>query len=207
MFWQGLLDETKGSGTLPVCLGTTSNLIALHELAAYCTEDFETLCQRGMALDVPAWFESRQAEDPGYYGFNESVTFEKAVLCARFSPAYGLSGRPVKEAVVFGLIPVAHPWQIPAYLKAGEMNECPGPDVQTAVMKYWFERYGARPIVVSFDTYEFEVERPPQSFDDALVLAREQFIYCGDIVHQGVETVGNLATSLVGSNHWYFWWD
>lgn len=113
----------------------------------------------------------------------------------------------VKEPILFGLIPVEHPWQIPAYLHLGGWNENPPSEVHVAVMKYWFERYGARPFVIANDVYEFDVARPPQTFEDALLLAREQYIYCYDIVAQGVETGGNLAQCLVKSDYWYFWWD
>jgi hypothetical protein len=38
-------------------------------------------------------------------------------------------------------------------------------------------------------------------------LAMEQYLYCADIVDQGVESVANLATLLLKQKVWYFWWD
>jgi len=38
-------------------------------------------------------------------------------------------------------------------------------------------------------------------------LAKEQYIFCNDIVDQGVGTVSALAATLLDSNYWYFWWD
>jgi hypothetical protein len=43
--------------------------------------------------------------------------------------------------------------------------------------------------------------------EEARRLAHEQFIYCADIVHQGVQTESNLAQTLLGSGNWFFWWD
>ena len=48
---------------------------------------------------------------------------------------------------------------------------------------------------------------PPQSPDESLALAREHCVYCADIVHQGVGSVGNLASLLRRNACWYFWWD
>jgi hypothetical protein len=38
-------------------------------------------------------------------------------------------------------------------------------------------------------------------------LAREQYLYCGDIVDQGTGTLSRLATALMADDWWYFWWD
>jgi Domain of unknown function (DUF4253) len=42
---------------------------------------------------------------------------------------------------------------------------------------------------------------------DALDLAREQYIYCSDIVSQGTGTLEALAAGLLGGTAWFFWWD
>ena len=34
----------------------------------------------------------------------------------------------------------------------------------------------------------------------------EQFAYCDDIVHQGAQTICNLA-ALLNNPRWFFWWD
>ncbi|MEN3327087.1 MAG: hypothetical protein V7638_1894 [Acidobacteriota bacterium] len=51
------------------------------------------------------------------------------------------------------------------------------------------------------------VARPASTRDEALALAKQQFIYCSDIVHQGVGSVEALAATLFGATVWYFWWD
>jgi hypothetical protein len=51
------------------------------------------------------------------------------------------------------------------------------------------------------------VARPPLTRADALILAREQYFYCGALVHQGAGSVVELAEILIGRKRWYFWWD
>jgi hypothetical protein len=74
-------------------------------------------------------------------------------------------------------------------------------------MRYWFERWGAEPVAITSDTVEMLVARPPQSREDALALANEQFAYCEDVVTQGVGTIEALAANLLEGQTWFFWWD
>lgn len=60
---------------------------------------------------------------------------------------------------------------------------------------------------IADDIIEFSVARPPQTAAEARALAREQFIYCTDIVMQGVGSEAALAATLQGSANWFFWWD
>ena len=52
-----------------------------------------------------------------------------------------------------------------------------------------------------------QVARPPQTKEEALELARQQYLFCNDIVDQGVGDVESLAKTLLYSPVWYFWWD
>ena len=51
------------------------------------------------------------------------------------------------------------------------------------------------------------MEAPPVDKESAEKLAREQFIFCTDIVYQGTETIRNLAATLMNAKAWFFWWD
>lgn len=105
-------------------------------------------------------------------------------------------------------IPVENPWEIFAWLPFGGWNECPANEEHMAVAKYWFEKYGAFPAVMTHDVLEYGLPGAcPMSGEQALDLALEQYAYCSDIVDQGVETIGRLADGLAKSNCWYFWWD
>jgi len=96
---------------------------------------------------------------------------------------------------------------IPAYLRFGGWNACPAAEYHVAAMRTWRDRYGVELVGVASDTLNLTVQRRPESRDEALALAREQYVYCNDIIDQGVETYSALAATLMASDWWYFWWD
>ncbi len=113
----------------------------------------------------------------------------------------------INEKIILAKIPTDKPWEAAAWVPMGGFNECPLPEEQVAVFKYWYEKYGAMPALVASDVWELFVENPPTTQEDSEFLAWEQFGFCGDIVWQGVGTVKALAGTLVNSSVWYFWWD
>ena len=108
--------------------------------------------------------------------------------------------------VVLAEIPIKNPWEVFAYLPFGGWNECPANEEHMAVAKYWFEKYGAIPALMTHDVLEYSLPAPV-SQERAMEVAWEQFTYCSDIVEQGVGTIGRLADGLTKSHYWYFWWD
>lgn len=56
--------------------------------------------------------------------------------------------------IVLAEIPVKNPWEVFAYLPFGDWNECPDTPELMSVAKYWFERYGAVPAVMTHDVLE-----------------------------------------------------
>nr|WP_280518542.1 DUF4253 domain-containing protein [Lederbergia wuyishanensis] len=113
----------------------------------------------------------------------------------------------IGEKVILAKIPTDKPWEVAAWVRMGGINECPLPEQQVAIFKYWYEKYGAIPAVVTPDVWELFVENPPTTQKESESLAWEQFGFCGDIVWQGVGTVNALAGTLKNSSVWYFWWD
>lgn len=51
------------------------------------------------------------------------------------------------------------------------------------------------------------VPRPPRDRVEAKALAREQYLYCADIMEQGTNTLVKLASALLDAEAWFFWWD
>lgn len=111
------------------------------------------------------------------------------------------------KPVILAEIPVRKPWEVFAYLPFGGWNECPDTPQLMSVIKYWNEKYGAVPAVLTYDVLELTVPKPVSDKRDAAVLAWEQSCFCSDIVFQGVGTVPALANLLTKSSVWYFWWD
>jgi hypothetical protein len=196
----------KRSGIVPVLLGNRDSAKRVLEAMQLEDESFESIRDAGLRLDVDEWIAERLRGDPEHYVVNETHT-GPADRIAAFSPAYDILTRKPYPEVYFGLIPVDAPWLVPAYLKFGGWNDCPDAVVQLAFFRRWFERYGAVVTTVAGDVIEFNVARPPTSPEASRELALEQYVYCTDIVDQGVQTLGNLTAALQGSSNWYFWWD
>ena len=194
------------AGVVPVLMGDRAEFDQVVEQMSLNDEDFDAIRDAGLGLDVDAWMKDRIEADPHAYNVEHSGTLGTAEQIAPLSPARDMAGRFRKE-VFIGLVPVDEPWLVPAYLKGGGWNECPLPEVHVAFFRRWHQRYGAIVTTVTGDIIEFAVSRPPRSAEESFALAREQFVYCDDIVHQGVGSLENLAAAVRGSSHWYFWWD
>ncbi len=112
----------------------------------------------------------------------------------------------MEEPMLLAEIPVKNPWEVFAYLPFGGWNECPDTPGLTAAAKYWNEKYGAVPVVMTHDVLQFQVHAPVDP-EQAMDLALEQYAWCPDIVDQGCQSVGALADGLAQSTVWFFWWD
>lgn len=115
-----------------------------------------------------------------------------------------LSGKTAE--CVLAKIPVDEPWKVFVYVPFGGWNECPSPEIMMAITKRWYESYGAVPAVISHDTLQMTA-KPVSDEEKALELAVEQFVFCLDIVFQGIGFIKPLAKLLQNSSVWYFWWD
>ena len=116
------------------------------------------------------------------------------------------TGRP-PDVVYITLLPTENAWEAPAYLRFGAWNANPPPDIHAAALRKWAKDFDAVPVVIQSDIIEIFVASPPTGREAASALAREQYIYCNDIVDQGVGDMSVLAAILDEGNFWYFWWD
>jgi len=122
------------------------------------------------------------------------------------SVVYDLKGKPLDRVHIL-LIPTQEGAAVPAFLRWGGWNACPAPEYQVAALRAWHERYGAELIGISGDVINLRVARRPTTRDAAMDLAREQYLYCEDIVDQGVGALAPLAATLMQEDWWFFWWD
>lgn len=113
----------------------------------------------------------------------------------------------IHEEVYLVNVPAKASWEIPAYLYWGGWNANPPPHLHVAALRDWHETYGATLVGITSDVLNLSVETPPADRETALALAKDQYIYCEDIVLQGFGDIAPLAASLMESSHWYFWWD
>ena len=122
----------------------------------------------------------------------------------RFS-GYWNSETDMTHPVILARIPVRHPWEVFAHLPFGNWNDCPDTPQLMAVARYWFEKFGAVPAVMTHDELDFALPKPIGR-EFAVQTALEQYAFCPDM-DQNHESVGALADTLRQSKIWYFWWD
>jgi hypothetical protein len=123
------------------------------------------------------------------------------------SVAMDLRTGQAAQRVHIALIPTDDWTTTPAHLRWGGWNECPAAEYHVAALRSWRDRFGIELVGMNPDTLNLRAARSPQTRTEALELAHEQYVYCNDIVDQGVGTISALAASLMADPWWYFWWD
>ena len=76
----------------------------------------------------------------------------------------------------------------------------------TAMLRSWEDRFGARLFEVGFDEIRLLVERPPRTRELAEHLAAEHFQLANDCT-DGARGIPWIASRLIDSAYWTFWWD
>jgi hypothetical protein len=197
-------------GKCAFLIGDRESLERVEEQAEFNPPNLVETIQRAGEFDIDAWLADRKGEQdevlddeaPDFIGeWPGELDHGKMMLHTDV-----LTGKPRAE-IFIATVSVEKSWQIPAALGYGGWNDCPDPIVHTAMARRWAERYDAELIGVSGDIMEWEVRKPPTTQAEAMELAWEQFLYCTDIVTQGVESISALGGILLNSPYWFFWWD
>ncbi|WP_342433176.1 DUF4253 domain-containing protein [Neobacillus sp. FSL H8-0543] len=203
------LIEGKKEGYIPLIIIPSEMLAEMIDTDAdqeYSIDDRETILSKAKGIDVKELLkrlldEVMPIEEDEEEDLAGEFTLEEQV-------DHFLSSEDIiNKKIILAKIPTNKPWEVAAWIPMGGFNECPMPEEQVAVFKYWHEKYGARPALVTHDVWELFVENPPKTQEEAEILAWEQFGFCSDIVLQGVGSVNGLAGTLINSSVWYFWWD
>lgn len=152
-------------------------------------------------IDVKKFISDRFKKSIEMYEDDEDIIgeFEKAEPNTDFAIDWG-------EEVIIAKIPTDKPWELAAWLPMGGFNECPTPEEQVAIFKYWNKKYRVVPAAVNYDTWVMALPKPSLSNTEAEILAKEHFAFCGDIFYEGI-TIRELASTLKNSTTWSFWWD
>lgn len=147
---------------------------------------------------------------------NDSPDFDiESDLYGDFDPSQKpmetFSGIPTYESgkttVILARVPVSEPWKVFAFIPFGGWNACPADEDIMSVCKYWYEEYRAVPAVISGDTLQMYCFEPVADNDAALHLAEEHYAFCNDAVDQCAGYIRILASWILRSKVWYFWWD
>ncbi|GAA1634449.1 hypothetical protein J3R03_000586 [Actinoplanes couchii] len=210
-WWERLRQAYPESGLWPLILETdTPGLIAEtdpYDTLADALAAAETLDGAALLADYGA---RRLTGDSEYaVGVRAELAGEGAWPEDPEQPGFGLPyswGRP--EPVLVALVPAAEPWLVPVTLQFEGWNGYPGPAAHAAIMRYWYQRYGAEPVIMSGETLQYAVARPPATRADALALAWEYRQYNDgeyDLYH--ADTLTDLAGGLLNAPVWRMWWD
>ena len=103
-----------------------------------------------------------------------------------------------KDNVILVKVPTTKPYEVLAYF--GMESE------DIAIVKYWYEKYGAIPASITYDEIEFYVERPPQTLEETKKLAVEHYAFCYGLLWGCYDTLEEAASTIYKNVHWYFWW-
>lgn len=198
------------SGRYPFLIGDEESAERLKEGLELCETSAEEAVRFSETFRVEKWIRGRQemAVMDGYAPEDDAGPWpgEISQKMSIITHCDIRTQQPLPE-VYLGMAELEQPWHLPAVLHYGSWNDCPEAGVHCALHRHWGQRYGAEIVSASSDVIECIVSNPPRDQDAAMALAWEHYWYCTDIVHQGVETVSNLAATLMNSPNWYFWWD
>ncbi len=168
-------------------------------------EEYQKEIMSEKPINPAAWFRERISEESGSFIDEQLKEVSGGEANRFFDGIIKFETRKSMECVI-AKIPVKNPWEVFAWVPFGGWNECPTNDEIMYIAKYWYEKYGAIPAVMTHGILEFAA-RPVKDKNAAKELALEQFEFCFDIVAQGFGTIGTLADTLMKSSVWYFWWD
>jgi Domain of unknown function (DUF4253) len=200
----------RATGQYPFLIGDARALAQITEAAGFNKTEPAAIMRASLEVDISDWIGARRKDVEGYglvldellgewpdeIPETGSIGIHKEVLT-----------RTIKPEVFIGFVKIEQPWQLPAFVKYGGWNDCPGAEFHCAFHRRWQQRFGSEITGMSGDVVECIVKNPPRDQEAATALAWEQYWYCFDIVEQGCDSILNLAATLLNSPYWYFWWD
>ncbi len=193
-------------GICPVIMGSGDDVRLLQEQLELDPVSMEEVLAEAETCDLERWMAELLEQDGDYYQFNGDWPTQPVQPTGMILHLDLFTSRP-KSRIIIGLVPVRESWKIPAIFGYGDWNACPATHIHVARHHVWHQKYQSEIIGISGDIIQCSVGRRPATREEALQLAREQYLYCDDIVSQGVGSVEALAATLLESDYWYFWWD
>lgn len=205
--WTELREEGKTKGFYPIIIGDREDLAGFANSIDIDQDQTASIIAAASKLNIDSLLRERELEEPELMESLEIGTWPKSPCRQGLVAHTDMRTAKPKPKVLIAKIPTIHSYEVPAFLHYGGWNNCPDAASHVAIHKFWNERYGAEIIAVTSDVIECKVSSPPLHRDESMILAKQQFIYCDDIVFQGVETLSALAAAIESHDFWFFWWD
>ena len=208
--WNELRAIVNDTKLWPIIIGDKEALQELEERLApgFFDEDITTdhILTAATGIDPTKWFAERPADNSFYeiekgdWNNNEQPTNLIKINIDT------LRGQPLPEVYIV-LVPTVNSWEVPAYLRFGCGNNNPDSEEHVAILKHWYNNYGAELVSAYKVAYlELRATNPPTNKKKSMELAQEQFVYCPDHTHE-LGSLSALGSMLYRSSTWYFWWD
>ncbi len=223
--WQVLADRHPDTGLVPILLrfivGDEGRPWDEGELNHGCDlatvdrlDPAEVLAQ-SWAGSVPSWRELEREPDLAEIFEPHGLQFpglapgqDQALTEAELARALDWFG-----AARIGLVPAARPADVLAVVGYnGTVNRYGTPEMLSAALRSWEDRFGAVLVEVGFDHIRMLVRRPPRTLPDAQAAAAELWAMCDEFwpIDQpgtAVRAVEDIAELIVGSPVWSMWLD
>lgn len=210
--WEKLKGNIETLQHIPVILGGRDSLGKHWEMRdeAEMPEAYLSLAK---AVNARQWLDKKYAQ---FYSHTYDNPFTEADILGKWQNVqpyntFKMSNihfdNDTKPNFYIGLIPTTKNWEIPAYLGYGCWNDCPCAEFHVAIQHYWHDRYGGEIVALLNDRMIMHMTQPVTDQDAALLLARDQMVYCHDVVMQVYRTINGCAAALLDSKYWLFWWD
>ena len=165
---------------------------------AEALESIDSAYKEMMGFDADAFAAQFGEDDPIDPGFDDGMQMPDCFGGIAKNAMFG------ETHIMLVKLPTVNPWEAALMIPFGGMNFMPDPESMAAVLKDWYEKYGAAAAVITFDTLDLLLPAPiaPEAVAEA---ARQQLIFDFDIYQTGGPAL--LEKVLSGSRVWSFWWD
>ncbi|GAA2729562.1 DUF4253 domain-containing protein [Actinocorallia aurantiaca] len=77
----------------------------------------------------------------------------------------------------------------------------------SALLRTWEDRFGATVVSIDIGDLWVAVAAPPQSMEDAMLLAAEHLSFCSSNISYAPNGFPDYARKLLTQDVWHFWWD
>lgn len=210
--WRRLRLAAGEIGYWPIILGGDDDVDSHRESFRVMSEEagrgsVMDIVSAGMRVDVTEWLTERAAMEDHAPPAPTGEWPEGDLATHSFTLPVDFEHRTPLPRVHLGLAPTVIGWQTPAFLRFGGWNTCPAPENHVALLRSWRHTYGAEVVGLGGDVLELAVSRPPRDRTSALRLAREQYVYCPEVIRLTGNSLEMRAATLLDATAWSFWWE